>query len=183
MNDERLKWKKISEEQLLHTPVYDVIKQREVSATGLEGDYIATKARDWAVIIPVIDNEFLMVRQWRHASESICLEFPGGVCDAGEEPCVSAARELEEETGFRAEKVTELGSFSPNPALFRNRVHCFLAEELVDTGKQSLDDDEVLEFVRVPIEQVITQMGDSEFDHALMASALALYMAKCMKIG
>lgn len=179
MGDEKLKWKMVSEELLLHTPVYDVYKQKEISATGIEGNYIATQALDWATIIPIIGDEFLMVRQWRHSSQSICLEFPGGVCDFGEDPCASAARELEEETGYRAGKVTKLGSFNPNPALFRNRTHCFLAEELVDTGRQALDDDEVLEYVRIPIKDVYTQMGDGgEFDHALMAAALALYMAK-----
>lgn len=176
--DIRLRWKKTSEALVAHTPVYDVIKQHEVSNTGIEGDYIATACRDWAVIIPVIGDSFLMVRQWRHASESITLEFPGGVCDPGEEPLKSAARELEEETGYRPQRVAYLGSFSPNPALFRNRVHCYLAEDLIDTGKQKLDADEVLEFMTVPINDVLTNLGNSEFDHALMASALALYMAK-----
>lgn len=176
--DIHLKWNKTTEEIIAHTPVYDVIKQHEVSNTGIEGDYIATSCRDWAVIIPVIEDSFLMVRQWRHASESITLEFPGGVCDFGEEPLKSAARELEEETGYHPNKVSYLGSFSPNPALFRNRVHCYLAEDLVNTGVQHLDADEVLEFSLVPIDDILSNLGNSEFDHALMASALALYLSK-----
>lgn len=175
-DDRELIWRVESTEQLLHTPIYDVIRQSEVSATGVRGDYIAISAPDWAMVIPVYKDSFVMVRQWRHSMLALTTEFPGGVVDAGEDPARSAARELYEETGFKAGRLTHLGSVSPNPALFGNRFHVYLAEELTPTGEQELDDDELLTYSLVPVDEVIRSYGSSEYAHALMGTALALYM-------
>ncbi len=180
MNDERLTWRKTTEELLCHTPVFDVTKQHEVSATGIEGDYISVSARHWIVTIAEHDGKFVLVRQWRHGQQRITTEFPGGVGEAGEDPEVSAARELEEETGYRPGRMTLLGVTSPNPALFTNEVYYYLAEDLTQTGTQHLDKDEVLEFIELPIEEVIRNYATPEYSHALMGTALALYMREKM---
>jgi len=174
--DDELKWKKTSEEQICHTVVFDVNKQHEISATGIEGDYISVDAPHWIVTIPVHEDKFVLVRQWRHAQGRITTEFPGGVGEKGEDPLTSAARELEEETGYRPGKMTFLGSTSPNPALFSNEVYFYLAEELTQTGVQHLDKDEVLEFLELPIDEVIDNFASFEYSHAFMGTALALYM-------
>ena len=176
MDKEKLKWEITGKRKLLHTPVFDVIEQAEVSATGIKGDYIAMEAHDWAMVIPELDGGFLMVRQWRHSSESMTLEFPGGVVDGGEEPVEAARRELLEETGFEAGSLIHLGTCYPNPALFKNRFHVFLARDLIATGEQSLDDDELLTYERVPIDEVINGYGKGEMTHALMGTALAFYL-------
>ena len=176
MDDKQLKWTVNDERLLLHTPVFDVTEQREVSATGISGDYIAMSAPDWAMVVAVYNGCFVMVRQWRHAAREMSMEFPGGVVDAGESPARAAARELFEETGFRAEKLTHLGTVSPNPALFSNRFHVFLAEELRPTGEQSLDDDELLTYSLVPIDEAFCAYGKGEYTHALMGTAFALFL-------
>lgn len=177
MSDERLKWETTDRELISHTVVFDVNKQHEVSATGIEGDYIAVDAPHWIVTVPVTDEgKFVLVRQWRHAEQRITTEFPGGVGEAREDPAVTAARELEEETGYKAGKMTHLGTVSPNPALFSNHVHFYLAQELVQTGKQNLDHDEVLEFLELPVDEVINNYGSYEYSHAFMGTALAFYM-------
>lgn len=176
MNDNDLKWTIKSKEQILHTPVFDVISQHEISATGIEGDYVAMEAPDWCMVIPVYQGNFVMVRQWRHSSEELTTEFPGGVVDRGEDPAVTAARELLEETGFKAGRLTKLGDCSPNPALFKNRFHVYLAEELVPTGEQDLDDDELLTYRLLPTDEVIASFGRGEFSHALTGTAIAYYL-------
>ena len=178
MNDNELKWTIESRKELLHTPVFDVIEQQETSASGITGSYVAMEAPDWVQVIPVYGDSFVMVRQWRHSSEEITTEFPGGMVDKGEDPAISAVRELLEETGFQANKLTPLGSCSPNPALFKNRFHVFLAEELIPTGKQGLDDDEVLTYELIPIDTVIASYGAGEFSHALMGTALTYYLQR-----
>ena len=101
--------------------------------------------------------------------------FPGGFLEMNETAEEGAKRELQEETGYKANSLIKLGSFNPNPALFSNHVHIFLATDLVKTGNQELDHDEFINCMKINKEDVIQGMGTKEFPHALMASALALY--------
>lgn len=175
MDDKQLEWQVTGERELLHTPVFDVGEQHE-AANGVEGDYVAISAPDWAMVVPVYRGCFVLVRQWRHAARELTVEFPGGVVDGGEDPAAAATRELEEETGFRIGRLTHLGSVSPNPALFTNRFHVYLAEDLTPTGEQNLDDDELLTCSLVPIDEVVCSYGRGKYAHALMGTALALFL-------
>ena len=174
--DEELIWKRTGEKELLRTPVFTVVEQNETAANGVRGSYIALEAPDCVVVIPEYEGSFVLVRQWRHGAQKLTTEFPGGVIDAGESPEAAAARELSEETGFTAGKLTYLGVCSPNPALFKSRFHCFLAEELVPCGGQHLDRDELISVELMPKEDVISGFGGEEFSHAFMGTALAFYL-------
>ena len=168
-------WDTVSTEKILHTPVFDVYKQKEETKSGLKGDYVAIDAPDWVVIIAEHGDNFVLVRQWRHGEGRITLEFPGGVADPGEQPVETALRELEEETGYKAGKITFLGKVSSNTALFRNHFSVFLAQDLIQTGSQHLDADELLRYEELPIKEVIQRYGDPELTHAYMGTALAFY--------
>jgi 8-oxo-dGTP pyrophosphatase MutT (NUDIX family) len=104
------------------------------------------------------------------------LEFPGGVFEPGEDAAAAAGREMREETACQAGKIQKIGEFRPNPAIMSNTVHSFLAEDLHHTGSQDLDEDEYIEVVRVPAPEVFRGMGQAPYVHALMGSALALYL-------
>ena len=172
---EELKWTTTKKEKILHTPVFDIYRQHEVAAGGLEGDYVGIAAPDWVVVIAIHEDKFVLVRQWRHGENNMTLEFPGGIADPGESPEKTALRELEEETGCRAGKITCLGRVSSNTALFKNHFSVFLAEDLVQTGEQHLDPDELIQYEEVPIPEVIASYGNSELTHAYMGTALAFY--------
>lgn len=176
-----LRWKTLETKPLLHTPVYDVLAQKEQAANGVTGDYVAIEAPDWVMTVPVYQGKFVMVRQWRHGEDRITVEFPGGVADRGEDPAETAKRELFEETGFRVGKLTHLGTVSPNPALFKNHFHCYLAEDLEPTGEQHLDEDELLRYELLPIEQVVAEFGSEQMTHALMGTALAFYLRRTIQ--
>ena len=176
MNDNELIWKTEETERLLHTPVFDVWRQAEVSANGLRGDYVAVTAPDWVVVAAVYRGCFVLVRQWRHGEDRLTTEFPAGVVDPGEPPQRTAERELLEETGFRAGRITYLGTCSANPALFKNHIHCFLAEDLTPTGEQHPDADELLRYLLVPVDEVIAGFGSGDYTHAYMGTALAFYL-------
>ena len=176
MNKTDLKWSITDSKLLLHTPIFDVNEQHEVAATGIEGDYVAMDAPDWAMVIAEYRGSFVLVRQWRHSAECLSLEFPGGMVDDGEDAATASRRELMEETGFEAGRLTHLGTVSPNPALFKNRFHVYLAEDLKQTGTQSLDHDELLTYELMPTDEVIRHYGKGEFAHALMGTALMFYL-------
>ena len=140
----------------------------------------ALSTPDWAIIIPALDTEegrrFVMVRQWRHGARELSLEFPGGVFEKGENAELAAAREMREETGYTSKRIEKLGVFNPNPAIMSNRVHFFLALELESTGKQHLDEDEFADVETVSFKEVLAGMGKPPFIHALMGTAMCLYL-------
>ena len=171
-----LEWKVKAERQILSTKVFTINETTSVSPDGRESHFVVTDAPDWVIVVPELEGNFLMVRQWRHGSNSLSVEFPGGVIDDGESPEKAARRELKEETGFSSKKLTFLGSANPNPALMKNKVHFFTAEDLYQEGGQKLDDDEYLDFMKIPVDEVIKKTGNEEYHHALMMAALFKYM-------
>ncbi|MBQ3416241.1 MAG: NUDIX hydrolase [Ruminococcus sp.] len=175
---DQLKWTVNSKKKVLSTPIFDVYEQAETAATGIKGDYLAIDAPDWVMTIPVYEGKFVMVRQWRHAAERLSVEFPGGIADEGEDPAKTAYRELLEETGFKAGRITHLGTVSPNAAIFSNRFHIYLAEDLIPTGETSLDDDELVSCELIPIDEVIASYGEKDYSHALMGTALFFYLRR-----
>ena len=186
-DDEKLKWNSGEKKLLLKTAVFDVTSSTNTYKDDdrtVKGDYIVLDAPDWVIVIPEIQDkatgnkEFFMVKQWRHGSKSLSVEFPGGVIDRGEEPEQAARRELLEETGCRAGKLTKLGQVNPNPALFSNTAHVFLAQDLECTNTQNLDNDEFVNVIKVPVEQIIKDMGTEQFPHALMSTAMMFYLKK-----
>jgi 8-oxo-dGTP pyrophosphatase MutT (NUDIX family) len=179
MNEEKLAWKEESRKKVFNSPVFSVFDSYCKSPYDESKTFTVLEAPDWAIVVPVLDTsegkKFVMVWQWRHGSRSLSLEFPGGVFEHGESPQSAALRELQEETGYTAGSIQKLGEFSPNPAIMANKVHFFLAEDMVSTGKQNLDSDEFVEVELVDIEEVLQGMGKAPYVHALMGSALTLY--------
>ncbi|MDR1972633.1 MAG: NUDIX hydrolase [Treponema sp.] len=180
MEKNSLEWQETGSRRVFDCPVFAVRELDSRSPENKTKTFLVMDAADWVISIPVLqdggERELVMVRQWRHGSRELSLEFPGGVMEKGEDPERAAERELREETAYQAGKLQKLGEFRPNPALMSNTVHIFLAEDLRYTGSQELDDDEFIEVVRVKPREVLRGMGQAPYVHALMGSALALYL-------
>jgi len=131
---------------------------------------------DWVNVIALTpDDRVVLVRQYRVGNDSVCLEIPGGMIDEGEDPLTAAARELEEETGYSAPTWKAIGSVAPNPAIFNNRLHSFLALDAVPTpgGGQRLDSSEVIDLELATLPEVQAMLRDGRIDHALVVDAFA----------
>jgi 8-oxo-dGTP pyrophosphatase MutT (NUDIX family) len=176
---ETLIWQEEGRKKIFDCRIFSVCESYCRSPENERRTFSVINAADWAIIVPVLESpegrQFVMVRQWRHGSRELSLEFPGGVFEPGENAEEAAARELREETAYTPGKIQKIGEFSPNPAIMSNRVHFFLAENLTNTGSQELDEDEYVETVIVDAADVFNGMGKPPYIHALMASALVLY--------
>lgn len=130
-------------------------------------------APDWVNIIPVTEGGgVVLVRQFRFGTWSNTLEIPGGMLDPGEDALTAATRELEEETGFRPARVSSLGSSHPNPAIFTNRLHSFLAEGCVKVHEGKQDGSEDIQVVIVPKTDLPRLVREGAITHSLVLAAL-----------
>jgi len=181
--ENRLLWREEDSRKVLASPIFDVHVSRRSSPTGASGDFYVLHARDWVNVMPVLRNAageecFLMVRQYRHGIGGITLEFPAGILEPGEEPLAAAGRELEEETGRGAGRISLLGKVSPNPAFMDNWCWTYLAEDLSAPGKPRLDYLEVLDAVAVPVREVMDGVGRGELVNSLVMVALLWYIRR-----
>lgn len=95
-------------------------------------------------VVPLMpDGKIVLVRQYRHPVGEIMLELPAGKLDPGEAPEMCARRELEEETGFKAGKLTKLAAFYSGPGFTDELLHLYLAKDLT-AANQKLDTDEFI---------------------------------------
>ena len=90
-------------------------------------------------LIPITEEgKIILVKQYRKAFESNIIEIPAGRIEIGEDPEVTAIRELEEETGYGARKVTYIQSFATSPGFADEIIHLYLAENFMKLKIQQL---------------------------------------------
>ena len=127
-----------------------------------------------AVIIPVHDDgTVVLVRQYRHPAVRYLLEAPAGTLAHGERPEVGAARELQEELGLTAARLEKLSEFFVSPGFLEEKMWVFLATDFSE-GKQNLDDDEILDLVRLPIAEALEMITSGEIQDAKTIIGLML---------
>lgn len=113
-----------------------------------------------AAVVPVKDDgTVVLIRQFRHAAGGFIYEIPAGKLAPAEDPLHCAARELEEEVGYRASSFELLSSIFTAPGFADEVIHVYKATGLTQ-GRQHLDRDEVLEIVEMPLHQAIAQIQD-----------------------
>jgi ADP-ribose pyrophosphatase len=127
-----------------------------------------------AVILPAFDDGTIaLVRQYRHPAVRYLLELPAGTLNDQERPEEGAARELEEELGLVPGRMEKLSEFFVSPGFCEEKMWLYLATDLTET-QQRLEDDEIIEVVRLPIDRALQMITDGEIEDAKTIIGLML---------
>jgi ADP-ribose pyrophosphatase len=133
-----------------------------------------------AIVAIDADDKVILVRQFRQAAARELLEVPAGVIESGEKPLHSAIRELEEESGYSAGRIEQLGGFYSSPGYSTEFLYLFLATEL-KPGPIRVQGDEIIEVVPIPLKQVRKLITSGEIQDAKSIAglfALSLHLGK-----
>ncbi len=176
-------FKRINRRKVYEGAIIDFCKDDIITPKGkqVEWDYLEHKGA--AAILPVMDDgKILLVRQWRNAIDRFSLEIPAGGKDGiGEETKTCAARELEEETGYRSDDIEFLQTIVPAIAYSGELIDIYVAKNLIKT-EQSLDPDEEIELEIYSVEELLEMIFRNEInDSKTVAAILTYYNKYCHK--
>lgn len=143
----------------------------------VQWDYIHHKGAA-AVVAVRDDGKLLMVRQYRNALDRETLEIPAGGLDGVDEPTIqAAARELEEETGFKAGKMEFLLTVRTTVAFCNEKIDIYVATDL-ESSKQNLDEDEYIDVEAYDIDQLVQMVYDGVIQDGKTVAAIMTYKSK-----
>ncbi|MFJ3387952.1 MULTISPECIES: NUDIX domain-containing protein [unclassified Lysinibacillus] len=171
--------KKFEEKTTKTTPIYDgkIVKLQVDDVTLPNGNVakreIIKHPGAVAVIAVTDEGKLVLVEQYRKALERSIIEIPAGKLEPGEEPIVTARRELEEETGYGAQNFTYLQAFATSPGFADEIIHLFVAKDLYKIeNKAELDEDEFVELLEVSLEEAGQMVADERIFDAKTAFAV-----------
>jgi 8-oxo-dGTP pyrophosphatase MutT (NUDIX family) len=170
-------WHPLDHKTLLHTRVFDVRSTRfKHPVRDVERDFVVIDPPDWVnVVATTVDDQIILVRQFRYGTNAFSLEIPGGVIERAEAPEIAGVRELREETGYAGSAALVLGSVHPNPAIQSNRCHFLLVEKAVAASAVAWDHDEEIDVCVMPIAEALALARSGAITHALTLNALFLF--------
>ena len=129
-----------------------------------------------AAVLFIKDGKILLVKQYRYVYGKSIYEIPAGKLNKGEDPKIAASRELEEETGYKAE-LSHLLDIYPTPGYTDEIIHIYVADKY-EISKQNLDDGEFLDCCFIDIETVLKMIESGEICDAKTIVAIYKYLLK-----
>jgi 8-oxo-dGTP pyrophosphatase MutT (NUDIX family) len=179
--DDPLPWKVLSSEYVSRKLWYTVRVDRVELPNGtVIPEYWINEYLPWVNVVAVtMDQQVLLVRQYRHGSGMVHFEIPAGTTDASDTDLESACRrELLEETGYGGGRWSPLMTLSANPALQNNLAYTFLAEGVVPLGEADPGAGEDLRLHRVPIDEIEGMIQAGDLIQSLHVAPLLKYLLR-----
>ncbi len=179
-----LRWQKLGRRTLATTRIFDVtLTGYRHPERQTEREFVVIDAPEWVNVVALTPaHELVLVRQFRYGTDDFSLEIPGGVVERGEDPVAAGVRELLEETGYRGDPPRLLGAVHPNPAMQNNRCHLILVTGAKRGAGLEWDEDEEIELLTKPVDEVYELAWSGGITHALVLDALLLFRPHWEKI-
>ena len=168
-------WPKTGSKQVGDFRIFTVRSDEKVSPrTGQTHDFFVIDCVDWVTVLAITPNrELVMVEQYRHGSDTVELEIPGGIMDRTDaSPVHTGVRELREETGYEGEQARALGKVFANPAIMSNTCHTVIIENCTLKHPVEWDSGEDMITRLVPLAEIPALVAAGKIRHPLVVVAL-----------
>jgi ADP-ribose pyrophosphatase len=171
-------WEKRTSKKIGDFRIFSLRSDIKVSPlTGEEHDFFIIETVNWVNVVPVTaEGKIVMVDQYRHGSDTVELEIPGGMMDPGEtDPIATGLRELKEETGYEGSNARLIGQIYPNPAIMNNICYTVLVEDCECRHSVCFDHTEDISVKLVDRRELPELVRSGRIRHSLVAVALYHY--------
>ncbi len=168
-------WPKEGSRALADYSIFKIRSDRKVSPrTGASHDFYVIDTVDWVNVVAVTPKEeMVMIEQYRHGTNTVELEIPGGMIDPQDaSPLAAGLRELREETGYTGESAGIIGQVFPNPAIMSNTCHTVFVRNCRETHPTEFDHGEDLVTRLVPVDSIPALVREGKIRHSLVVVAL-----------
>ena len=168
-------WPKVSTKSLGDFRIFTLRSDLKTSPrTGKDHDFFVIDCVNWVNVIAVTpDDQLVMVEQFRHGSETVELEIPGGIMDPTDaSPVATGVRELREETGYEGSDAREIGTVYSNPAIMSNYTFTVMVENCQLKHGVEFDSGEDIVTRLVPVSEVPKLVAQGTIRHSLVVVAL-----------
>ncbi|MFO7992433.1 MAG: NUDIX hydrolase [Thermoplasmata archaeon] len=169
------RWKKKRSRTIAESTFFTLKEDDVMMKNGEEKVYTMLDIPDFAGVLPVYKDKFVLIRNYRYPIDKMVLEIPAGLIEGGEEPMETARRELEEETGFLMGDAEKLCEYHPIASLNIQTAHLFLGG-VKRGGTMNHDHGEDMEVELIPISEVYGMLDDKKIDHP--HTMIALFYAR-----
>ena len=164
----------VSEDDYAVFQVQRVARRHPMS--GAIKNFSVLHSSSWVNIVAITPlGDMVFIKQYRHGTDTVTTELPGGMVDAGETDLEAAQRELREETGYTSTTWSRLGVTHPNPAIQSNRCSSWLALDAEKTHSVSWDPNELIETFTLTTDEIEAEIQRGEITHSLVLVALFWY--------
>ena len=167
-------YKVVSSEKKYSGRIFKIVEDKIILPNGKEAYREIVVKGNAAAVLPVIDNEVVLVRQYRHAAKRHPLEIPAGVVDDNENPYDCAVRELEEETGLKAEKLEFLTVMDSAIGFCTEKVYIYFAESAVQDCT-NFDPEEFIETEKYSLDDAVKMVINGEIKDSKTITAILMY--------
>jgi ADP-ribose pyrophosphatase len=180
MTDDSLAWQTLTSETVYTCPGFDVVHDEVRLPNGTDTDFDYLSEPPAVVILPFTpEGDVVVIEEWRQAVDRVNRGLPAGTTESHDDDFATAARrELEEETGYRADRVDPLETVEPANGVANAVHHHFVAHDCTPTGEQDLDEDETIRVTTEPFEDLYADVLAGDVRDGRMTLALLAYAAR-----